>query len=198
MRLAHRLIFVRHGETDWNVERRLQGQRDIPLNALGRKQAVAAGQTVGRIVGAAAVRPTLTYVASPLERARQTMELLRATLHLPPQAYATDSRLMELSFGRWEGLTWPEVKALEPELAGGREIHKWSFMPPGGESYAMLAMRITPWLAAIGGDTLVVSHGGVARALLVLIGGMSQERAPLVDIWQGRLLVFESGRFEWI
>lgn len=195
MRFAHRLIFIRHGETDWNVERRLQGQRDIPLNSHGREQAVVAGRAAGRIVGAEAA---LAYVASPLVRARQTMELVRATLHLPPQDYAIDARLMELSFGRWEGLTWPEVKAREPSLAGAREIHKWSFTPPGGESYAMLATRIAPWLAEIDGDTLVVSHGGVARVLLALIGGMSHERAPLVDIWQGRVLIFELGRFDWI
>jgi broad specificity phosphatase PhoE len=198
MRFAHRLIFIRHGETDWNVERRLQGQHDIPLNAHGRQQAADAGRTVARIVGSAASRAALAYVASPLVRARRTMEFVRAALGLPPEDYATDVRLMELSFGKWEGLTWPEVKALAPYLAEGRENRKWDFVPPGGESYAMLALRVAPWLADLGGDTLVVSHGGVARVLLALIGGMAHQRAPLVDIWQGRVLVFESGGFTWI
>jgi len=156
------------------------------------------GRAVGKIVGTDAARAALAYVASPLVRARRTMEFVRAALGLPLQAYATDARLMELSFGEWEGLTWPQVKALAPYLAEGRENRKWDFVPPGGESYAMLALRIAPWLAELGGDTLVVSHGGVARVLLALIGGMAHARAPLVDIWQGRVLVFESRGFTWL
>jgi probable phosphoglycerate mutase len=198
MRFAHRLLFIRHGETDWNVAGRLQGQRDIPLNARGCDQAAAAGRTIRKIIRADATDRGLDYVASPLGRARQTMELARATLGLPPQAYAIDARLMELSFGSWEGLTWPEVKALAPEAAVARETRKWDYAPPGGESYAMLALRIAPWLAELDGDTLVVSHGGVARVLMALIGGMAHERASISSIWQGRLLVFEAGGFGWV
>lgn len=198
MLFVHRLIFIRHGETDWNVEGRLQGQRDIPLNARGRDQAAAAGRAVRKIVATEAARAALAYVASPLGRARRTMELARAVLGLPPLAYATDARLVELTFGEWEGLTWPEVKARAPYLASGRESCKWDFVPPGGESYAMLALRVAPWLAELAGDTLVVSHGGVARVLLALIGGVAHDRAPRVDIWQGRLLVFDAGRFVWV
>ncbi|HWG03510.1 MAG TPA: histidine phosphatase family protein [Beijerinckiaceae bacterium] len=198
IRFCHRLIFIRHGETDWNVEGRLQGQHDIPLNARGHGQAEAAGRTVGRIVGGAAARATLAAIASPLGRACRTMELARGALGLTPDIYATDDRLKELSFGRWEGLTWSEVKALAPDLAGLREADKWDFVPPGGESYAMLALRIEPWLAELRGDTLVVSHGGVARVLLALIAGVSEACAPHAAIWQGRVLVFESGGFVWV
>jgi probable phosphoglycerate mutase len=198
MRFAHRLLFIRHGETDWNVAGRLQGQRDIPLNARGCDQATAAGRTVRKIIGADAVGSALAYVASPRGRARQTMELARAALGLPPQAYAMDARLMELSFGSWEGLTWPEVQARAPEAAVARETRKWDFVPPGGESYAMLALRVAPWLDELDGDTLVVSHGGVARVLMALIGGVAHERASVSNIWQGRLLVFGSGGFSWL
>jgi len=198
MRFVHRLIFIRHGETDWNVAGRLQGQRDIALNARGRDQAAAAGRAVGEIIEADAAGSALAYVASPLGRARRTMELARAALGLPPLAYATDARLMELSFGRWEGLTWPEVKARAPEAAVARETCKWDFAPPDGESYAMLALRVAPWLDELGGDTLVVSHGGVARVLLALIGGVAHEPASVFDIWQGRLLIFQSGGFAWL
>ena len=127
-------------------------------------------------------RSALAYVASPLGRARRTMELARAALGLPPQAYATDARLMELSFGSWEGLTWPEVQARAPEAAVARETSKWDFAPPDGESYAMLALRIAPWLDELDGDTLVVSHGGVARVLLALIGGVAHERAAVSNL----------------
>jgi len=111
---------------------------------------------------------------------------------------ALDDRLIEFTFGRWEGLTWPEVCALDPEMARSRETDKWNFEPPGGESYAQLRERLVPWLAEQDKPAVVVSHGGVARALMAMIGGLSEERAPTADIWQGRVLVFSRDRFDWI
>src|SRR3954467_9617257 len=89
------IYFVRHGETDWNVEGRLQGQRDIPLNDLGRVQAEEAGRRLKALVGRV---EDLDYVASPMSRTRETMELMRATLGLHPTAYRLDERLVELTF----------------------------------------------------------------------------------------------------
>ena len=107
------LYYVRHGETDWNAERRLQGQHDIPLNARGRTQAAQSGEILldlfardKRIAG------DLDYVASPLGRARETMELMRAKLGLVPGEYRTDPRLLEMSFGRWEGFTFAELQTV--------------------------------------------------------------------------------------
>jgi broad specificity phosphatase PhoE len=90
------LYFVRHGETDWNAEARLQGQQDVPLNAFGRVQGEEAG---ARLRALAPGYANLDYVASPLSRTRETMELLRRTLGLDPALYRTDDRLKELSFG---------------------------------------------------------------------------------------------------
>jgi broad specificity phosphatase PhoE len=101
--LAHRLIFIRHGETDWNVEGRLQGQHDIPLNGRGRDQAASAGREARKYIAREGLTD-LRYVASPLTRTRDTMELARGAMGLDPKDYALDPRLMELSFGRWEGL----------------------------------------------------------------------------------------------
>lgn len=197
--LRHRLIFLRHGETDWNVEGRLQGQADIPLNAKGEAQAEEAGRIVGRILGRAPAKLAgFDWVCSPLGRARRTMELARGALGLDPFAYRLEDRLKEMTFGRWEGFTWPEVKADDPSMAARREADKWSLVPPGGESYAMLAERLRPWLDAIECDTIAVAHGGVARCLMHMLGGTATERAPMSDIWQGRVLVFEAGAFRWI
>ena len=126
------------------------------------------------------------------------MELARSAMGLEPSAYEMDPRLMELSFGRWEGLIWPEVKAMDPWAAKAREGNKWTFQPPGGESYAMLAERLRPWLETVSGDTLIVSHGGVARVLLTMIGGHSTAKAPLSDIHQGRVLLFEGQTARWL
>jgi probable phosphoglycerate mutase len=197
--LRHRLVFLRHGETDWNAEGRLQGRQDIPLNAKGCRQAEKAGRIVARILGPGALSaPDLAFLCSPMIRARQTMEIARAAMGLPVHDYALDERLVELTFGEWEGLTWPEVKAREPAAASWREGDKWRFTPPKGESYAMLAERLEPWVASLEGDAVVVSHGGVARALMAMLAGMPEERAALADIWQGRALVFHNGKFAWI
>jgi broad specificity phosphatase PhoE len=192
--LSHTLYFVRHGETDWNAEARLQGRRDVPLNDFGRVQAEEAGR---RLRGLVEHFEDLDYVASPLSRTRETMELMRQAIGLHPAAYRTDARLSELTFGAWEGLTWREVRQRDSRAARARDADKWGFVPPQGESYAMLAERVAPVLGDLTRDAVVVSHGGVARVLLVLLGHVPQDEAPRVDIWQGRVLVLGPDRHAW-
>lgn len=190
-----RIVFVRHGETDWNAEGRLQGQRDIPINERGRRQAAEAARKLASLN----LEPTrLPWLVSPLHRTRETAEIARTTLGLDPRSYVVDDRLKEISFGAWEGRTWKEVRRSEPVLASQREHDKWHFVPPAGESYAMLAERVRPWVGEIERDVIVVCHGGVARALLFLICGLPPEQAPSVEIWQGRVLLFEGGGYRWI
>jgi probable phosphoglycerate mutase len=198
--VPYRILFVRHGETDYNSEGRLQGQRDIPLNGRGRAQASAIGRALRTAMpeAIAALEAAEAFVASPLARTRETMELARAGLGLPPERYGLEPALKELTFGEWEGLTWPQVWSRDPAGARAREADKWNFAPPGGESYAMLAQRLQPWLDSRDGDCFVVSHGGVARALMTLIAGVSPQAAENAEIWQGRAILFEGGRFSWI
>ena len=197
---AHRLIFLRHGETAYNAESRLQGQRDTPLNARGREQARAVGRTLRARIASEIERleAAEAFVASPLGRARETMEIAREAMGLPPARYRLDPVLKELSFGAWEGLTWPEIEARDPEGLRAREKDKWNFAPPGGESYAMLAERVRPWLGGLTADAFVVSHGGVARALMTLIAGVTPAKAMDAPIAQGRALRFENGECRWI
>lgn len=196
---AHRLVFIRHGETAWNAEGRLQGQEDVPLNPKGRDQAAGAGRALAKWLAREGDSPgRYAFVASPLARARDTMERARAAMGLPARDYDVDPALMELSFGDWQGLTWPEVEARDPAGAAAREADKWRFTPPRGESYATLAERIARWTAALERDTVAVAHGGVARALFALIGGVEPARAPRMEIWQGRVIVFDAGAYRWL
>ena len=190
------IYFIRHGETDWNLEGRLQGQKDIPLNDVGRVQAEEAGR---RLQALAPHVEDLAYIASPMTRTRETMEILRATLGLHPESYKLDERLVELTFGVWEGMTWKEVRKAEPSLAALREQDKWHYAPPGGgESYAMLVERTRPFLDDLTRDTVVVAHGGVARAFLSIACGVSSRQAASLDIWQGRVLVIEGRNHRWV
>jgi broad specificity phosphatase PhoE len=197
---AYRLIFVRHGETAYNAENRLQGQLDIPLNARGREQARAVGRTLGADAGPEIDRleAAQAFFASPLERARETMEIARGVMGLEPARYQLDPVLKELSFGDWEGLTWKEIEARDAKKARVRRQDKWSFVPQGGESYAMLTGRVGAFLSGLTGDALIVSHGGVARALMALIGGVAPAKAADAPIAQGRALLFENGACRWM
>lgn len=194
-----RLFLVRHGETDWNREGRLQGGKDIPLNALGRMQAEEAARRLKELTPNYA---TIDYLCSPMERARETMTILRRELDLPQQEFRIDERLRELTFGDWEGFTWREIRksanASERERAQARERDKWGFVPPGGESYRMLAERIRPVLEGLSPDTVMVSHGGVARAVLALVGAVGTADAARVEIWQGKILVVEGTKATWM
>ena len=188
------IYYIRHGQTEWNAAGRFQGSQDIPLNDLGRSQAVQAGRILGRLLARdARAAAALPYVASPLGRARQTMELLRATLELPPQAYAIDPRLREIAYGRWEGATLAQMQASAPDIFASRKIDKWGVPPPGGESYAEVTERMREWQESLTADTVVVAHGGTARALMVALGVETKESAPEIAIEQGVVYVFAHG-----
>src|SRR5438270_11387715 len=103
---APTIYYIRHGETSWNAEGRLQGVQDVPLNALGRKQAARAGHILADLfVRDGRDRSTLAFVSSPHGRARTTLELVRSVLKLPPADYGLDYRLGEISYRQWQGST---------------------------------------------------------------------------------------------
>jgi broad specificity phosphatase PhoE len=196
----HRIIFVRHGQTPYNAENRLQGQRDVPLDGRGREQAGAVGRYLRDHLGEEIARLDAAgaFWASPLTRTRQTMELARGAMGLPPRAYRVDARLKELTFGDWEGLNWDEIAARDAPGVKAREAGKWDFAPPRGESYADLAARVNSWLEERDGDALAVAHGGVARALMAIVAGVPKSVAAGASISQGRVLIFDKGGFSWV
>jgi broad specificity phosphatase PhoE len=188
------IVFIRHGETDWNAEGRFQGQRDIPLNARGRLQAERNGRVlIERMPEAAG----FDFVASPLERTRQTMEIARGAMGLDPSAYRLDPILKEITFGDWEGYTGPELEVRWPDQVLAREGDKWGFVPPLGESYEMLSRRIGGWLAGLERDTVVVSHGGVCRVLRGVLLDLDRNTTPNLDVPQDRIFVW-NGAASWL
>jgi probable phosphoglycerate mutase len=185
------IYFLRHGETDWNFERRLQGRIDTAINARGREQAAYCGVLLRDLFARDRRTPSdFAYVSSPLSRARETMELMRVALGLAPGGYDTDARLHEVSYGEWEGLTLAEIQLRDPDVLARRERDKWGFTPPGGECYRDIATRVGDWCAAQTRDTVVVAHGGVARSLMANFDIMSDEDATHADVLHGRLYVF--------
>lgn len=188
------IYYMRHGETDWNVEGRLQGGIDTPLNQLGLTQAAHAGRVLADLfVREGLDASNLAFVASPLQRARVTMDVVRAELKLPPGDYALDDRLREIGYGHWEGSTLAQARLSHPELYASRELDKWSAQPPGGESYASVQLRMRDWYDSLKADTVSVAHGGTARALMVALGIETAASASDLYIEQGVVYVFGEG-----
>jgi len=188
------LYFFRHGETEFNAQDRVQGF-DVPLNDVGRSQAAQCGKILGELLardGKAAA--DLDYVSSPLCRAQQTMELARPQLSLPPDGYRLERKLTEMSFGAWENATWAELNAREPDAVAGRDRDRWHVAPPDGESYEHLLRRVSGWYRTVKRDSVVCSHGAVARALMVHLDAMTRQEAMLHSVGQGVVYVFAGGR----
>jgi len=189
------LYYVRHGETDFNRQGRLQGRRDTVLNAHGRQQAAECGVLLRDLFARDHRRPQdFKYVASPLKRARETMEIVRATLGLQPHDYEVDARLIEIAYGEWEGLTLQEIETQNASVLSARERDKWDFAPPGGESYRELADRIGKWYGSLTADSVVAAHGGGVRALMAILNIVSEEQATRAQIEQGVIYVFADGK----
>jgi broad specificity phosphatase PhoE len=188
------LYYIRHGETDWNALGKLQGTQDVPINERGRRQAADAGEILsGLLARDGRDKLTIPFVASPLGRARTTMELVRETLRLPPTAYAVDDRLREIGYGEWEGSTLAQAEARDAKLFAKRLADKWNVAAPGGESYAQVQMRVSAWYSDLTADTVAVAHGGTARALMVALGFETPQSAAELLIEQGAVYVFADG-----
>lgn len=165
----HTIYLVRHGQTEDNLVERLTGQRDSPLTALGESQASANGRLLNELID----RDSCDFVASPLGRARRTMELLRSAMGLPSQNYRTDPRLMEAHFGDWHGRLWSEAKAFRDKSLFADHDDTWHVAWPNGESRAQFYARVCDFLQSIERDTVIVSHGGTVRMLrgaLLMLG----------------------------
>ena len=190
------LYFIRHGETDWNKVQRYQGQTDIPLNDTGRAQAKRNGSILRELHGPALAG--FDFVASPLSRTRETMEIVRRELGFMPHDFRHDERLKESHFGHWEGQLQDELHTVDPDGFAARSKDAWSWQPDGGESYSALSDRVGTWLATVARDAVVVAHGGVSRALRGLVLDMPTSEVPFLAVPQDQVLVVRAGAISWL
>jgi probable phosphoglycerate mutase len=197
------LYFIRHGQTDWNAEGRYQGSKDIPLNGIGRGQADLNGHLLVQLLERAGRKPdSFTWHASPLGRTRETMERVRTAFAEPLPEVAFDKRLVEVSFGVYEGRLHTELTSSEMAIAGERDADFWYFRPPSGESYDDVARRVTSFASELRGPAIVVAHGGILRILRRLIEDFPAERAvnwfppqdSVVHFIDGKSVVYPAGQ----
>jgi probable phosphoglycerate mutase len=195
MRADVTIYFIRHGETDWNAQARYQGQADVPMNETGRAQARRNGEALRLLLPGIA---QADFVASPLQRARETMRIVRAALELDPDAFQIDERLKEAHYGDWQGTLLADLPRLDAEGIEARTRDPFRWRPQGGESYEDLMARTLPWLAGVARDTVVVSHGGVSRVLRGHILGLNVGTVPRLDVPQDRVLVLRRDGIDWL
>jgi broad specificity phosphatase PhoE len=192
----HPYYLIRHGQTDWNAEGRFQGSVDIPLNENGRGQAAGNGEKLKADLGNPA---GWRFLSSPLSRARETMEIVRRTAsYRPVDDFQFDPLLSEVTYGDWERRTIPELEVTEPHLVALRAHDKWGFIPPNGESYAMLAERVRTVLLRLDGPTVITAHGGVLRSVYWLTGDMDGDEAANADVPQDRFLFVDGASLRWV
>jgi len=173
-----RILLARHGQTEWNAQRRFQGKTDVPLNESGLNEA--------RML---AVRlknwPVDVIYTSPFSRALETAKIV-SDLNVNAARLEVRSELEEMSFGNWEKLSVHDVAKSFPGRYEAWKDDPSKVVPPGGESFEDVVKRVKPVLDDIlnreDREVLIVAHGGVIRAIVVLLLGLSPS-----GIWHMRL-----------
>ena len=187
-----RLLILRHGYSVTNKEKRFTGQRDVPLDAVGHKQAEAACRYLVENYKIDAI------YSSDLCRAADTVAPLAERLSLPIRK---DARLREFAMGDWEGKKFAEIDALYPETRARQKIDPWRMRYEGGESCDEVMARVSECILSIareneGKTVLVASHGGAIRQLMRFVLGLSyeeHEKAPLITNASLSLIEYEDG-----
>jgi alpha-ribazole phosphatase len=167
-----KLFLVRHGQTDWNLNQRFQGQSDIPLNESGRQQATALGSRLKH-------EHIDIIFASDLQRAHETANIIAAHHHA--SEIRIDKRLREMNFGAWEGLTYDEIKRSDPATLAAWEADISTTAAPNGEMLNQLTMRVESVLNDLRAQyadktILIAAHGGPLQILLCLALNISPSR----------------------
>ena len=185
--------FVRHGETEWNLEGRVCGRTDVLLSGAGRRQARLLARRLKSI-------PFEVMYSSPLRRALDTARIIgEATGHAP----SVDDRLAELDYGTWEGKTFEEIRQADPAAYHAWVADPGRQAPPEGESGEQLVERAAPFLADVAlrhthGNVLVVCHKTLSRLLACYILGVPlSEYRRRVAVENAALNIFQHTEEGW-
>jgi broad specificity phosphatase PhoE len=186
------LLLIRHGETQWNAERRYQGQLDSPLTERGIAQAHAIARRLAEIHEF----DSAPVVASPLGRARQTAKIICA--NRKSTSFETDDRLGEVTLGSWDGLCRNEIEARSPGIFETHGPYEWYFHSADGERYDAFQARLSAFLedALARPKLIIVAHGVVSRVLRGLYAGMPREVALSLPVPQDGIFRLSHGQVE--
>lgn len=178
------LYLLRHGQTEWNAQGRLQGRLDSPLTALGRVQARRQAQLVARL------DPDLPCWCSTAGRAVET-----ARIALGARPFRQDARLTEIDIGQFTGMTMNEVRAADPGGFAGDELD-WYDRTPGGEDFAALRARVADFLAELDEPAILVTHGITLRMIRAVAMDLPPTRLAEMPVFQGALHQVSAGQHQ--
>jgi len=190
------IYLLRHGETVWNTEQRLQGQLDSPLTQKGLRQAAKNGEKLRSLIQGNEIR----VVSSPLGRTLETAKIVASEIGVDPEGIETDERLKELSYGEWEGMTKTDIERNDLSRYKNRINDRWNVPAPGGESYKDVAERLDSWLKEQkDGTTIVISHGCAGRILRSLHAKLGPANiSELSESHEAIFLLTERGTIEQV
>lgn len=172
------LWILRHGETEWNVLGRLQGQFDSALTSKGLAQAARQAE----IITLELLEKKAQVYSSPAGRALRTAEIIASKQSLNIERSAA---LQEIDIGAWQGKTVEEIKASHPDLDHAEDPHAWKFQAPRGERIEQMKARLERFLENLTGPSVIVTHGVTSRMLRCLVLGLDVSNMSLVPGGQG-------------
>ncbi|WP_417472413.1 histidine phosphatase family protein [Leisingera sp.] len=180
-----KIWLLRHGQTHWNAEHRIQGQLESPLTQLGIEQARRQAQLMQPYL-----TPDLRCFVSPLGRAQQT-----ADIALGGAPFETDPRLAEAYAGELQGMTLSEVERTFPEIYANNPQNLDLFCnAPGGEGYERFHGRILAFMQSLEGPSVVVAHGLLGQVMRGIACGLTRDQMAALPNGQGCVYVLENGR----
>lgn len=186
------ILLVRHGETFWNRERRIQGHTESALTPLGERQAAAMARLVADLISREPGDWSL--VCSPIGRARQTADAVAEATGLEPDV---DHRLSEICCGEWEGHLWADISLRYPEAAGTGDQF---FLAPGGETYEDVMGRASDWLSSLPAEperkVIAVSHGVWGRLLRGAYAGLDRATTVAQHVPQDAIFRLQNGQID--
>lgn len=183
-----KIYLMRHGQTEWNVERRMQGQLNSPLTEKGQAQAVHMGKVLAREV---ADPQNYDMFTSPLGRTLQTSELVAKNFAFEPKK---DDLLMEVYAGSWGGQLRADIIAQNPDLMDGARTIPIMCNAPDGERHDDLVARGKKWLDSLSGQCIVVSHGQIGFIIRALYTDVAYEEIFTKGDSQDGVYLLENGK----
>lgn len=181
------LYVLRHGESVWNAEGRLQGRLDSPLTVNGREQA----RHQGTLLGEAGVNTQdFAFYSSPQGRARETADI---ALYGIGGVIRNDERLVEIGMGRLQSLTRSEIEQRFPDVYRETDPFRWYNSVPGGEGFDAVQIRVNSFLSSLKGPTVIVTHGIVSRFLRGTVLGLDRKGMGALRGGQGIVFQLKNG-----